>query len=447
MSRGAGIAALGVKALSKAYREGDLSPTDVLDAYVERIEAFNPALNAFLGLRIEAARQEAQAAAARWAAGKPCSPLDGVPYGVKANIAVKGLPWHAGIGAYRERIASENAACIDNLDAGGAVALGILNMHEGALGATTDNPHFGRCCNPWDAARTPGGSSGGSGAAVAAGLCAFALGTDTMGSIRIPSAYCGIAGHKPSYGLVRADGVVDLSPTLDHVGPHARHAEDLALILPVLSGRPLASPSKAMRIGVASWAEGVEATSHVMAGFDAARRMLETMGAVKPVDLSSFEFGALRRKGLLVSEVEGFAVHEKALADNPGGFSDEFRGMLEWGARQPKEKVESAYASVRAAGQQLGEMFAEHGVDVIVAPTAPQGPFPFAAPVPANQADFTAMANFGGLPATAVPSSVEGAPPPSMQFIAAKGMDHTALAAAMAFERIRGPAPRPSEYF
>lgn len=441
------IAALGVKALVDAYGTNKLTPLEAVDAYAVRVEKYNPALNAFLSLRIEAAREEARASTERWRAGKALSLIDGVPYGVKANIAVKGLPCHAGIDAYRDQVAEVDAACIKNLAVGGAIPLGILNMHEGALGATTDNMHFGKCFNPWGEGLTPGGSSGGSGAAVAAGLCAFALGTDTMGSVRIPSAYCGVTGHKPSYGLVPGGGLIDLSPTLDHVGPHARSVEDLLEVLPVLAGRRLSPTSTEFRIGVAVWDDNVDVTGEVAESFEQAKKTLSYVGDTVLVDISRFDFGAFRRKGLLVSEVEGYAVHETMLTENPDGFSKEFRSLLEWGARQPQEKIEAAYTGVRAAGAQLADLFGQLGIDVIMTPTAPQGPFDFAETVPANQADFTAMANFAGLPATALPAIVKCAPPSSIQFIAPKGEDHVALAVALAYEKARGIAPYPPGYF
>lgn len=434
----------GVEALSEAFQEGEASPVDIFAAYKQRISDFNPALNAFLHLRLEEAEIEARASTERWRAGEALSRLDGVPFGVKANIAVADLPWHGGIAAYRERIARRDAQAVANLRKAGAIPIGVLNMHEGALGATTDNIHFGRCYNPWGNGLTPGGSSGGSGAAVAAGLCAFSLGTDTMGSVRIPSAYCGVAGLKPSYGAVPATGLVDLSPMLDHIGPHARTAADLKLILSIMTGAAPPSSKLPIRFGVADWKAAVDVTDDVDAAFQAATETIMSLGEVSKVDLSVFDFGALRRRGLLISEVEGHRAHRETLEKNPAGFSDAFRGLLEWGAGQPKEKLDAAYADIRNAGAALNALFDD--VDVIVAPTAPQGPFPFEYPVPSNQADFTCIANFSGGPAVAVPAGGNGAPPASVQFIARKGRDETALAAAIAYEDARGVSPYPPHY-
>lgn len=440
-SPAADILAKDVCGISDAFAGGSLAPVDVLRVYFDHIEQYNPRLNAFLSLRFDAAMEEARAAAGRWKSGQQRSPIDGVPFGVKANIAVKGLPWHGGIAAYRDRMAEEDAGVVERLRGAGAVPMGILNMHEGALGATTDNPSFGRCYNPWGDGLTPGGSSGGSGAAVAAGFCAFSLGTDTMGSVRIPSAYCGIAGLKPSYGDICGRGLVELSRTLDHIGPHALSARDLKMIYAALRKDDSAPPARSLRIGIGDWRGGVDVSPDVAAAFKKAAQELSKIGEVSIIDLSKFDFGALRRRGLLVSEVEGYRTHKQRLAQSPGGFSDDFRGLLEWGAGQSQEKIDAAYAEVKSAGAALNALFDE--VDVITIPTAPQGPFGFDDQIPANQADFTCIANFAGAPAVATPASVDGAPPASLQFIAKTGADAVALEAAIAFEAMRGPAPRP----
>lgn len=432
------VAALGVAALVEAYRAGKLTPVDAMAAYVARIARLNPRINAFLDLRIEAARAEVHASTVRWRRGAPLSAIDGVPFGVKANIGVEGLPLHAGVGAWRNNIAKADAMCVARLRAAGAIPIGILNMHEGALGATTDNPHFGRCLNPWNQEWTPGGSSGGSAAAVAAGLCAFSLGTDTMGSVRIPSAYCGVAGVKPSKGAISGEGLLDLSPTLDHVGVHAATMADA---LPVLAALGLERSASPIGFGVGRWGEAIEADADAMDSFSAAAEMLRKLGTVTDIDVSRFDFGALRRKGLLVSEVEGHAIHASKLKTNRGGFSEEFASLLEWGARQSREKRDEAYRALSDAARSFDRFFDD--VDCILLPTAPQGPFDFSTPAPANQADFTCIANFGGFPAASVPVAAKGAPPRSIQFIARRGHDGVALAAAAAFEAMRGPAPRP----
>ncbi|MBY0423081.1 MAG: amidase, partial [Parvularculaceae bacterium] len=361
-------------------------------------------------------------------------------FGVKANIAVAGLPLHAGVAAYRDDIAAEDAPVVAALKAKGAVPIGLLNMHEGALGATTDNPHFGRSLNPWGDDLTPGGSSGGSASAVAAGFVPFALGTDTMGSVRIPSAYCGIAGFKPTRGALSLEGLLALSPSLDHVGIHAGSAADAALVFAALGYGVDGGDTPGVAIGV--WGDRVAVAPEVAAAFGKATAILDRGGARPRFDVSEFDFGALRRRGLLVSEIEGFRIHEARLRARRDGFSKDFAAMLDYGAAQSPERVDAAFAAVAEAGARFAALVERAGV--LVLPTAPQGPFPFGADVPANQADFTCLANFAGLPAVAVPASVKGAPPASVQFIAPRGADAAALAAAMRFEAARGTAPRPA---
>ena len=251
----------------------------------------------------------------------------GLCYGVKSNIAVKGLPWTAGIGAYRDRIADADAEVIGRIRRDGGTILGTVNMHEAALGATTDNEAFGRTMNPWRDGYTPGGSSGGSGAAVAAGLCDVALGSDTMGSVRIPAAYCGVQGHKPSTGIVPNEGVVALSHTLDHVGPLARTVEMLWRSMHTLADwgevAPLEPASlKGLRIGVWTGRGIVEMTSAVEAGFNAAVQAIADAGAelVQDVVPPVYDYGKSRRAGLLISEVEAMDVHGATIAQDPESF-------------------------------------------------------------------------------------------------------------------------------
>lgn len=429
------FADIGLSGLVRAFAGGTASPVDALEACLSRIEAINPKINAFLDLRIGDARKEAEASAARWKRGAALSRIDGAPFGVKANIAVAGLPLHAGIAAYKDDIARADSAAVATLKAAGAIPMGVLNMHEGALGATTDNPHFGRCRNPWNLELTPGGSSGGSAAAVAARLVPFALGTDTMGSVRIPSAYCGVVGLKPSKGRIPERGVLELSPTLDHIGVHAATAADAALVAACFFDCGV--PSSSVTVSAGAWGKAADVEPGVVSAFSDALRLIPGAEHRLRTDLSHFDFGSLRRKGLLVSEVEGHRIHKTRLASAREGFSAEFAGMLDWGAGQPQSRIDAAYAALAEAAQRFESLVAEAGV--LVLPTAPQGPFPFGAPTPANQADLTCLANFAGTPAIAVPASGKGAPSPSIQFIAPRGRDDLALAAAIAFEAVRGP--------
>ena len=436
-------------AQADAFALGRWSPLQVFDAYAQRIARLNPRLNAVLDTRFQAAREDAADSADRWAKGAPLSDIDGAMVLVKANIAVEGLPWHAGVKAYERRIASEDAACVAALKRAGAIIAGTLNMEEGALGAVTDNPWFGRTLNPWGAdgeTLTPGGSSGGSGAAVAAGLCAMALGTDTMGSVRIPAAYCGAAGLKPSRDLISTKGVLALSTTLDHVGPITRSARDLPAFTAALSGAPQrpARGLTGLRIGRWRFEDALSAHPAVTAAFNDACARLRRAGAeIIDVEPQAYRYGETRRHGLLISEVEGRRIHAQALNRNPGGFSDAFRTLLDWGADQPTSKVEKAYAAVQAVRSDAEAWFAK--VDLVIAPTALEPAFAFGDAIPAGQADLTAFADMAGIPSAAIPMGLsEASLPLSIQFMAPHGGDGLAMKAAAQFEILNdGPLVPP----
>jgi aspartyl-tRNA(Asn)/glutamyl-tRNA(Gln) amidotransferase subunit A len=196
-----------------------------------------------------------------------------------------------------------------------------------------------------------------------------------------------------------------------------------------------------LRLGIGFWGGAVDVAPDVASAFEDATSPLKQFWRTKAVDLSAFSFGALRRQGLLISEVEGAEAHRQMLAVAPDRFSSEFRAMLEWGARQTAVRIAEARAAIASAASQFADLF--NDLDVLVLPTAPQSPFAFDDATPANQADFTAIANFAGVPAVAAPATINGAPPASIQFLARRGQDGLALAIAADFERRRGVAPAP----
>jgi len=419
----------GVVGLSAAFADGPATPDAVLEVYLQRVRRLNPTIRAFVDLDVAGARMAAKASAHRWVSGMPLSPLDGCVIGVKANIAVKGLPWTAGIGAFRDRIADRDAACVTRLRRAGAIILGTLNMEEGALGAITDNPWFGRTDNPWRAGFTAGGSSGGSGAAVAAGLCAAALGTDTMGSVRIPSAYCGVFGLKPRYGSVPEEGVTPLSTSLDHVGVHARSAQDCALVLDVIGDPDPAAPSATM--AVLDVTTCATLSDDTRAAFDALVVRAKCAGLVEGVVALDMDLGRLRRRGLLISEVEGMAVFGDTMEQRPDGFSHAFTDLLKWGAAQPSGKVAEARGEIATGRAQVERLLGDR--IGLLCPTTGAPAFAFGDPIPADQADITCLANLAGLPAVAFPIglSKEGLPL-SAQIIGRRSVDILSLAARLA---------------
>ncbi len=222
-----------------------LSPVELTRAHLARIEQVDPHLTSFLTVTAEQALAQARAAETEIARGNYRGPLHGVPLALKDVIETAGTRTTAGSQQLREYVPTEDATVVRRLKQAGAILLGKLAMHEWAMDVTNINPFYGTCRNPWDTERIPGGSSGGSGAALAAELCLGALGSDTAGSIRIPAALCGVVGLKPTFGRVSTRGVLPLSWSLDHVGPMARRVRDVALLLQVLAGYDPADPHAA----------------------------------------------------------------------------------------------------------------------------------------------------------------------------------------------------------
>ncbi|MGH8137941.1 MAG: amidase [Steroidobacteraceae bacterium] len=235
-----------VEAMAMLRRKA-VSPVELTQAFLTRIERLNPALNAFITVTEEQALQQAREAEAQIQRGHWRGPLHGMPLALKDLIDTAGVHTTAASAVFKDRIPTEDAEVVRRLKAAGAVLLGKLNMHEFAYGGTSVPSYYGAVHNPWNLARIAGGSSGGSAAAVAAGLCIAALGSDTAASIRHPAAYCGVVGLKPTYGRVSTRGVIPLSWSLDHIGPLCRSATDAALFLETIAGFDPLEPSSADR--------------------------------------------------------------------------------------------------------------------------------------------------------------------------------------------------------
>lgn len=408
---------------------GEASALDLVESSLRDIEALNPRLNAFVRVETQSARAAARSSDQRWRRGAGRGALDGIPVAVKDNMDVAGLPTAAGIGALRARLAHRDAVCVARLRERGAIVLGKTLMDEAAFGAVGDNPAFGRCRNPRAHGHTPGGSSSGSAAAVAAGLCTAALGTDTLGSVRIPASYCGIVGYVPGAGLIDSTGVLPLAPSLDRIGVLARTVADAACVAMTLCDSIRIEPAPCASIGVLRGLESFVPDAILTAVDETARALQRAGHRIVEVDAGAFEWTNARRAALLLTEVEGARVHA-ALLDDPGAdISPALRNALEFGRRASAERIERALAHVERARGAMIEWLSS--CDVLLLPATPQVAFPVVAEAPANQADLTVPASIAGLPAVSVPAGTAAAGlPAGAQLVAARGRDALLLGVA-----------------
>ncbi|MEI6097760.1 MAG: amidase [Alphaproteobacteria bacterium] len=425
-----------IATMAAALATGAASAESLTEAALARISARDGAVRAFITLAPDAVAQ-AQASDARRQRGQ-IGALEGIPVAIKDNIDVAGLATTDGTAHFAKRIAAADAYVTARLRDAGAIILGKLNMHEGALGATTDNPVWGRCDNPAAPGHTPGGSSGGSAAAVAAGFVPLALGSDTLGSVRIPAAYCGLWGLKPTRGLIGRSGMSHLSWTLDTIGPIATSATDLARTLAVLAGPDAGDPASQdaalagptgrgpISLAIPDLGETV-LEPEVHAAFAVFCDGLRAQGIrLVPVTIAGWRPPALRRAGLLLAEAEAGVLLGEAMDTDPDGFSTNFRDLVAFGRRVASAKLMAAAHQVYQARPAV--VAALCGVDALLLPTAAHQAFPHGAPVPEGQADLTALASAAGLPAVAFPIPTgPGQRPVSAQLVGLAWQDQRLL--------------------
>lgn len=413
---------------------GKLSAAELMAAQQLAISRFNPVLNAFICQTDVLPSQ-----------GKP---LSGLTLAVKDNIDVKGLATTAGLQVRRQTIARQDAFVVARLRAAGASLVGKLNMHEGALGATNHNSHFGDCHNPHRPGFTPGGSSGGSGAAVAAGMVPVALGSDTMGSVRIPASYCGVFGFKPSRGGVSNQGTVPCGRIMDSIGPLARSARDLSLVaekmlafdpncpLAVRISRSKKLPDKLVLLVPEDLTE-LDIAADIIADFNYNLQVFRDMGAViRPIALRHYGFAAARRAGLLICESDMRLEYAAEWQQHKEQFSPYLQALLAY----PERKTAIDYSSALNVLEQAtvaARQWLAHGHFMLL-PTAPQRAFSLTDTVPANQADLTSFANQAGLPALSIPMLSLQPLPAGMQLVGPHGSDFQLLALAELWQQHSG---------
>ena len=429
---------------------GEITASRLVDNYLARITNIDRELGAFLSVDSGEARKQAQDIDRRRAANQPIGPLGGVPIALKDNLVTKGLATTAGSKILEGWIPPYDATVVEKLRAAGAIILGKLNMDEFAMGSSTERSAYKKTKNPWDTSRVPGGSSGGSAAATAAGMCAASLGTDTGGSIRQPAAFCGVVGLKPTYGRVSRWGVIAFASSLDQVGPLTRTVRDSALLLEVLSGvdprdatsldqpvpaytESLTGEVHGLRIGIPHEYFNATIDDEVRAAIEKTQQALVERGAIL-VDISlpntehalpAYYIVAPAEASSNLARYDGIRFGKAAsgtknlldlyMRSRGSGFGPEVKRRIMLGAYALRSGYYDAYYK---KAQQIRTLIkrdfdkAFHHVDVVLTPTTPTAAFRFgskATPLDMYLGDiFTLSCNLAGLPGMSVPCGLTG---------------------------------------
>ena len=463
--------------LSRGVKDGAWTAREVVVGHLDRIQKWDPQINSFLHLDEEGALSQAEKIDKDKASGRALGALAGVPVGIKDSLVVKGLPSTAGSKILEGWVSPYDATAVTKLKSADAIVLGKLNMDEFAMGSSNENSAYGPCHNPWDLQRVPGGSSGGSAAAVAAGFCPIALGSDTGGSIRQPAALCGVLGIKPTYGSVSRYGLIAYASSLDQVGPLARHVEDLHTTCALLAGKdPMDATSleasgsfdfgtlseniKGLRIGICKELAIEKASDAVAASVQRGLDVLTKAGArlvdiklphvkyslptyylIAPAEASS---NLARFDGIHYGNRESHETLGECFSNTRGKlFGEEVKRRIMMGTFALKSGyVDAYYNKATKIRHLITREFEEafKSCDVIASPTTPTTAFKLgekSTPEEMYQADvFTLACNLAGLPGISVPCplSNEGLPV-GMQLMAPRFQEKSLLKAAWNVEQ------------
>jgi len=467
------LAFASIEEISRLFRQRKLSPVELTRLMLSRIDQLNPKLNAYLTVTADLALAQAKEAEAELFAPRgrrgyrDRGPLHGIPISLKDNIYTQDIRTTAGSKILAKFNPQHDAEVVAKLKEVGAVILGKTNMHEFAYGVTSNNPHYGPVHNPWDLARIPGGSSGGSAAAVAAGLCYGSIGTDTGGSIRIPASLCGIVGLKPTLGRVSVEGVIPLSPKLDCVGPLARAVHDAALllepILPRVKGEPNFCSSRKLSAKPPKFTLGVPKefffdviSDDVRSAFMNALHSFRTSNVrIREASLSLLE--ETEYAGNQIAWAEATHYHQQAgwFPARSAEYGEDVRTRLAMGTQIPATTYLTALETREKFIQQLHLAMADAGVDALAVPTTP-----IAAPqidqesIRIGETDHSTRAlllrtnrpaNLAGVPAITVPCGFTSSGlPVGFQLIGAVADEHLLLQIAAYFERLHPESRRPT---
>ncbi len=438
-----------LREIAAAIRARRISPVELVEDALKRAHLLQPQFNTFISFMEEAALRDARRMEQWVMRRKIIGPLGGIPISVKDIIFTKGTPTTAGSRVFNDGIAEdEDARVVRRLRRAGCVLFGKTNLHEIALGVTSVNEHYGAVANPWDTARVAGGSSGGSAAAIALGMGAASVGTDTRGSIRIPAACCGISGLKPTYGLIDARGVLPLAESLDHVGPMARSADDLVMLLSAMLGsargakisRLAKRSAKTLRIGISSH-HLESAEPGIAKAIKAAVRVLRPLVKdIQEVDTSALD--GVRDLSGVVAGAEAYANHAELLREFPEGYGPIVRRRLEGGMKLTAVEYIHGREAQELARRTFAQVFKE--VDLLIGAVLPVAP----PTITSQKTDMTAVTatvtaftrfnsaqNMAGVPAMSIPCGIVAGMPVGLQVIGPVRGDARVLSLGVAFQR------------
>jgi aspartyl-tRNA(Asn)/glutamyl-tRNA(Gln) amidotransferase subunit A len=427
----------------EGIRRREISPLELVRECLDTIDRLNPTLNAFITVTAEAALAEAREAEREIEAGSWRGPLHGIPIGLKDLIDTAGTRTTAGSAVFRERVPGEDADVVKKLKAAGAVLIGKQNLHEFAFGGSSMISHFGRVRNPVNPEFIAGGSSGGSAAAVASGMCYAAIGTDTAGSIREPAAICGVVGLKPSYGLVSTRGIIPLSQSLDHAGPITQTVEDAAILLNAIAEAP-GNYRQDLNAGIRDFVVGVPRKYfYEDLDSDVAGVIEGAIEGLAPMVKSVREVECRVDQDRTVFNAESHAYHRDKIASSSDLYDPETLRRLRATDSVSDAEYQSALAELKRVRQKIGEIFRE--VDLLITPTVPLltprisdllKDMSQLRPAEIALLRNTRPVNVWGLPAISVPCGINSQGLPiGLQIVGPPDGEQKVLRAAYAFEQ------------
>lgn len=434
-----------IREVSSLLTRSKMSSEELVRRDLSRAEALSD-LNAFISLLPDEAIAEARRLDAMRRRGEVLGPLHGIPITAKDLVWSKGQKTTSGSKIYADFVPERDAPALASLRARGAVLLGKTNLHEFAYGVSNVNPHYGAARNPWDRTRISGGSSGGSAVALASGVGFGSIGTDTGGSIRIPSSLCGVVGLKPTYGRISRDGVTPLSWSLDHVGPMGRTVEDVALLYEAMSGEPVeapetaeSSPLRGLKVGLHERHFFWNLAPDVEASVRASLTALESLGAsIVEIDVPELEIQAACRNTIAFAEASCY--HENDIRTRPEDYGEDTRELLRLGLLIPATDYLAALRARRIVVRAFRKTF--EAIDVLAAPSTPAAAPPIGASVLDNGEELRSGLlrlagpfNTSGFPALSLPCGfTESGLPIGLQLAAAPRRESLLLRVARAFE-------------